>query len=87
MKLNISSCNSVLFCFYRYDTAKKSEEEQKQKFSLLESIRASIRPSIYRRMTIILESMREEERALLLRWSGNVDIDPDALLNLTKGTT
>jgi hypothetical protein len=38
-------------------------------------------------MTIILESMREEERALLLRWSGNVDIDPDALLNLTKGTT
>jgi hypothetical protein len=37
-------------------------------------------------MTLILDSTGEEERALLLRWSGNVDIDPDALLNLTNDT-
>jgi hypothetical protein len=77
----------ILYFFYRYDTAMKSEEENKKKFNLLESLRASVRPSVYRRMTIILQSMGEEERALLLRWSGNVDIDPDTLLNLTNGTT
>ena len=38
-------------------------------------------------MTVILQSMSEEEHALLLRWKGNVDIDPDALLNLTNDTS
>ncbi|UJR32188.1 hypothetical protein I4U23_019652 [Adineta vaga] len=66
----------------RYDDIKKSEEERKQKFNLLNSIRAFVKPSINRRMTTILESLHDEEHALLLRWSGHMDIDPDALLHL-----
>jgi len=68
----------------RYDNAKTSEGGSK-KFNLLESLRSSIRPSVYRRMTVQLESM-QEERALLLRWFGHVDVDPDALLSLTNDT-
>jgi hypothetical protein len=38
-------------------------------------------------MAIMLENIGDEEHVFLLRWSGNVDIDPDALLNLTKETS
>jgi hypothetical protein len=38
-------------------------------------------------MQLILQSMGDEEHAFILRWSGNVDIDPDALLNLTNDTS
>ena len=62
---------------------KQSEGERKKKFNLLDSLRAFVKPSISRRMTTILESSRDDERTLLLRWSGHVDIDPDALLHLS----
>jgi hypothetical protein len=62
------------------------EDQTKKRFNLLASLRASVQPSIYRRMTIVLQSMGDEERALLLRWTGNVDVDHDALLNLTNET-
>lgn len=52
----------------------------------MDTLRASIQPSIFRRMSLILDSTNENERVFLLRWSGNVDIDPDALLNLTNET-
>jgi hypothetical protein len=29
----------------------------------------------------------DDEHIFLLRWSGNTDIDPEALLNLTNDTT
>lgn len=37
-------------------------------------------------MTVTLQNMGDDEHALLLRWSGGVDIDPDALLHLTEET-
>ena len=43
-----------------------------------------IQPSVYRRMTVVLQNMSDDEHALLLRWSGKVDLDPEALLNLTN---
>ncbi|CAF0832205.1 unnamed protein product [Adineta ricciae] len=67
----------------RYDDMKRSEGERKKKFNLLDSLRAFVKPSISRRMTTILESSRDDEHTLLLRWSGHVDIDPDALLHLS----
>ena len=71
----------------RYDTAAPGEEPKKKKFNLLASIRSLLEPSVYRRMTVVLQSMNEEEHALLLRWSGNADADPESILNLTNGTT
>ncbi|CAF4788724.1 unnamed protein product [Rotaria socialis] len=68
----------------RYDNAEHSEEVTRGKFSFLKALQAFIRPSVYRRMTVVLETMRDEERTLLLRWSGHVDTDPTALLNLTN---
>jgi len=56
-------------------------------FNLIASIRGSLRPSVYRRMTRTLDITGEEEPTFVLRWSGNVDIDPDALLNLTNDTS
>jgi hypothetical protein len=38
-------------------------------------------------MTVTLQNIGEEENALALRWSGHVDIDPDALLHLTENTS
>lgn len=69
-------------CLLRYDDMKQSSEGKK-KFNLLDSLRAFVKPSISRRMTTILESSRDDEHTLLLRWSGHVDIDPDALLHLS----
>ncbi|CAF4442256.1 unnamed protein product, partial [Rotaria sp. Silwood2] len=71
----------------RYDNIKQSEEVTKKKFNLLEKLRAFVQPSVYRRMTVILQTMADEERALLLHWRGNVDIDPIALLNLTNDSS
>ncbi|CAF0966269.1 unnamed protein product [Adineta steineri] len=73
----------------RFEKENKSEEEKaaKKKFNLKKSLHNFVQPSIYRRMTVVLQSMGEDERALLLRWSGNVDLDPDALLHLTDNTS
>jgi hypothetical protein len=41
---------------------------------------------MYRRLGILLQSLTDDEHIFLLRWSGNADIDPEGLLNLTNGT-
>ncbi|CAF3508296.1 unnamed protein product [Rotaria sp. Silwood1] len=71
----------------RYDNTKLSEGGAKKKFNLLEKLRAFVQPSIYRRMTVILQTMADDEHALLLQWRGDVDIDPVALLNLTNDSS
>ncbi|CAF3465212.1 unnamed protein product [Rotaria sp. Silwood1] len=71
----------------RYDNTKQSEGGTKKKFNLLEKLRAFVQPSIYRRMTVILQTMADDEHALLLQWRGDVDIDPVALLNLTNDSS
>ncbi len=38
-------------------------------------------------MSISLQNAGDEEHTFLIRWSGNVDIDTDALLNLTNETS
>ncbi|CAF1140868.1 unnamed protein product [Adineta steineri] len=79
----------VLKYGFHINPKNKSEEEKaaKKKFNLKKSLHNFVQPSIYRRMTVVLQSMGEDERALLLRWSGNVDLDPDALLHLTDNTS
>ncbi|CAF0844052.1 unnamed protein product [Rotaria sordida] len=71
----------------RYDNSKQSGTRTRKKFNLLEQLRTFVQPSIYRRMTVVLQSMAEDENALLLHWCGDVDIDPVALLNLTNDTS
>jgi hypothetical protein len=49
-------------------------------------IKSSLQPSMYRRLANLLENLTDDELIFLLRWSGNSDIDPGALLNLTNDT-
>ena len=84
MMILISLMDLYLF---RYHDSEQSECEEKKPFSLSEFIRASLQPSMYRRLTVLLQSLTDDEHIFLLRWSGNTDIDPEALLNLASGTS
>ncbi len=77
----------IHFCLVRYHNPEESEDEEKKPFSISEFIRASLQPSMYRRLAILLQNLMDDEHIFLLRWSGNTDIDPEALLNLTNDTT
>lgn len=72
---------NFFFLRLRYDHEQESRAER-PKFNLLSTLRALVTPSAYRRMTVVLQTMTDDERGLLLRWSGHVDTDPTALLNL-----
>lgn len=79
---------NFIYCFndrFRYNNPEESEHQQ-QKFKLSLALRSSLQPSIYRRTAILAQSFSETEHVILLRWSGNTDIDPGSLLHLIKET-
>lgn len=45
-----------------------------------------IKPSVHRRMTVVLQSMNKDERAVLLRWIGHADMDSETLSLLNEET-
>ncbi len=73
--------------FSRYNKTDEVEGRKTKGFNFNESFRTALEPSIHRRMTISLQNAGDEEHTFLVRWSGNVDIDANALLNLTNETS
>jgi len=73
------------FHFFRHKNSEhESEDEKVLSFNFTEKIRASFRPSNYRRTSLVFENETESDRVFLLRWSGSVNINPEGLFNLTK---
>ena len=63
------------------------ESNECKPFKLSAYIQASLQPSASRRTALMLQNLADAEHAFLIRWSGNTDIDPRSLLNLTTDTT
>ena len=77
---------SFLF-FFRNSPAPANDQTSKKPFDFMKALKSIFVPSIHRQMANVLQTMREEERALLLRWSADVENNVENILKLKNGIT